>query len=100
MSPEFEALRLAIVAAMNEAAERAYKQNPDIPDEEYDGAKADAALRVVAEAMREPSDTFALMDAVRDALSNGEGELRESDMPKMWRAMLAASPIAEALRDE
>ena len=81
-----------MVEAMNAAAEAAYAKNNDIPDEEYDGVRARAALRVVREALAEPPDAEEMREAILDVLSNGEGEVRERDMPEVWRAMLAAFP--------
>jgi hypothetical protein len=56
---------------------------------------AEAALRVVAEAMREPS---------KEMVAAGIGYLPKdpfnSGAAHHWRAMLAASPLAEAVRDE
>lgn len=92
MSPEYEALREKVRAAMWAA------DNMD--------AAADAALRVVAEALREPTHTqtnrggIAILETrlaqERQPIHSGAGDQAEA----CWRAMLAAHPIAEALRDE
>ncbi len=97
----------AVVTAMNAAAVAAYKQNPGIPDEEYDAVKARAAIRAVHEAMRELSaemvsafhkaeaedaDVGVFADTVRQ---NNERLCRA-----VWPAMLAASPLAEVARDD
>lgn len=57
----------------------------DEEDRAYYRARAGDALRVVREALREPSD--GMWEAGRSQLLAGEGVL------KIWRAMLAASPL-------
>lgn len=90
MSPE--ELRDAMVRAMNEAALKARTENPDISDEEYDAVQADAALAVVREAMREPSDD--MLTAIESVQVAGDFAI-EVESRAIYAAMLAASPLRE-----
>jgi hypothetical protein len=60
-------------------------------------SEARAAIRAVHAAMREPS-----ADMVRDAIArpHSYGPEDTTMYPSIWRAMLAAHPIAEAARDD
>jgi hypothetical protein len=80
MSPEYEALREKVAATI-------WESGPKLA--------ADDVLRIVAETMREPSK--AMVDAAigRDNTYDGATMYRG-----VWRAMLAAHPISEAMRDE
>ncbi len=64
-------------------------------DEEKNGQRreARAAIRAVHAAMREPSD-----DAAWEGAGYAHGDTRRAK--DVWRAMLAASPLAEAARDD
>lgn len=102
MSPEYEALREKVARAIVRADEQNgggpwewhLQQGKHAMAPIYD--RADAALRVVAEALREPSEAMkargssALVLWVAPAMHVGDA----------WRAMLAAHPIMEAPRDE